>query len=317
VRWHVQASQLVPRISEMFQAALGFTGGIWVRHKCSNLELPRLRCAVDDAGAFRLSVTVLAASLTALEAPGRLRRQRPRAEVSFGRATRETAFANFASAASDDDSTPSGVVCPWRFDDTLAFDARPQDFLGPGMRIVVSSQSDVRLGPLALEMNDSQVLGECTVDLRNRVLPACIQARQRDPDGGEGSGAGRWVWETPVLVVPLVPPGIDLPGGRMDFDLGVGHVTLTFGVSADPDAIMREVKHAEMSLAQRMADPVRQLVEGPARWMASAANKAAINCNRMERARETTVIQKAEWTERSDTSSAEDQSPRTVKEVCP
>lgn len=276
----------------MKDAALGFVGGLWLRHRCGTMELPRMRCRESDAGGFRLGVSILAASISTLDAPGRLTRQRPRLEVGLGCDNKTTGFATFASSASTASHVSAGakhpaqvegpLLCPWRFDDTLVFQARAVDVLGPGLRFRLCAHSDVRLGPLEVEFAGARDLGFCTLDVRRRVLPACVHARRRDPDGGwdgqDDPMGGRRIWETPVLVLPLSVTSPDGGSGDkpMDFNQAVAHITLVCSVSMDPQAILQEAEFFEQPLAKRVAVPLRAMVEEPFKWVAQTASTASL-----------------------------------------
>lgn len=273
----------------MLQATLaGFCGGL-VGHQCSNCELPNLRCGADETAAFRLSVRVLSASVPALAEPGLFHRQRPRAEVSLRESRKETEFAEFASGygtnrrlrvqglAACGEAAPSAATaafdCPWHFGDTLVFTACLADVRGPGLRLRLRSHSDIRLGPVQLELARIGDLGSCMVDLRRKVLPACIPERQCGGRGlgarrGDAGGGGDYqVWESPVLVIPLVN------------DSGVAaHVAVTFGVTSDPELLLRLASDAERPLAEKMVRPLRLLVEDQG-WANCATEPGTARCS--------------------------------------
>jgi len=271
----------------MKDAIFGFAGGMWAGRKCSQVQLPQLRCAMDEAEGFRLSVSVLAASISTLDAPGRLTRQRPRLEVGLGRVLKETSFATFSSTstdASNSSNSSSSVSCPWRFDDTLMFPACPADILGRGLELRLRSHSDFRLGPFELELAGFQEIGHCTLDLRRRVLLACIRAKRCDPDGsgdGHDPGGGRQIWETPVLVIPLAPAGTETDDSRMDFDQAVAHITLMFSVSTNPETLMQQADYVDRPLAEKLRGSMRQVLHEPMRWVAQSS---FAKCSTIEKA---------------------------------
>uniref|UniRef100_A0A7S4Q4E2 WW domain-containing protein n=2 Tax=Alexandrium monilatum TaxID=311494 RepID=A0A7S4Q4E2_9DINO len=270
----------------MLQATVGCCGGVWLGRKCT-CELPQLRRAADESASFRLSVRVLSASIPALAAPGILMRQRPRVEVSLGGARKETELGEFSGGggASSEGrwrrstdgcaalqvggeggagaAHSAAIGCPWRFGDTLTFAAHLPDLSGPGLRVRLRSQSDVRLGPLQLELARTGDLGACLVDLRQRVLPACVLERRCEAGGSTDEGCR--VWESPVLVLPLAGE-----------DGLAAHVAAVFGVTADPDALLRLASDAERPLAERVATPLRELVRDPVLRLASLANERSL-----------------------------------------
>ena len=267
----------------MFGAAAGFCGGALAGHQCQRCHAAACEGLATVQGAepaadFKLLVLVLGASIPELETPGLLLRQRPRAEAGLGRLQRETCYAEylgeegdlFERAAAGLDGLLGGagscrvsvredrgcgaegglkggregdLECPWRFGDTLTLDARVSDVTGPGLKVCLRADSEVRLGRLAVRLTGAQELGACVVDLRRRVLPSCVRARRLDPDG---TGKGRSVWESPVTVLRLSqrPEGAAPPA----------HVSLSFGVTADPEEILRRVADLERPISSRLPD---------------------------------------------------------------
>jgi len=271
----------------MKDAAIGFGTGVWLRHRCSKIELPHVRCAIDEDRSFRLTANVLAASITNINEPGRLKRQKPRVEATLGRDTKLTGFATY-SRKETAESSASGIPCPWRFDDTLMLSCKPIDVLGAGLKLQLRAYNDVRLGPFELEFAGATELGECFVDLRRRVLPACVKPREFDPDGsgnGQDDPFGcRRIWESPVLVVPIAPPGC---GGRTsNFDASVGHITISFGVSIHPEIILQEADAIERPLGARIGGPLRELVGQPVKWASNLVAMVGVGlCTKVESAK--------------------------------
>lgn len=309
----------------MMQAAAGFCGGAWVGHRCSTCEFPHLRRASDETAAFRLSVRVLSAAIPALCSPGLLMRQRPRAEVTLGNAHKETEPAEFStceSAASRaasgnnagsstkaDEREPgegrpsAGVECPWRFGDTLTFVAGLADVMGPGLKLRLTAHTDLRLGPLQVELARQKDLGGCIIDLRRRVLPACVHTRRCDPDGSggvAGPDGSHTLWETPVLLLALTPSA---PVSEGDISQGSScapaHVALTFGVSSNPEVLTKLAADAERPLAEKVVSPfvspLKQLVHEP-----SLCSKTSASRHSEREARSTTHTQECKKLFRSD-----------------
>lgn len=168
-----------------------------------------------------------------------------------------------AGAAAEDDER-----CPWRFDDTVTFAARPCDVLREGIRLRLGARSDVCLGPLQVRLPRVQDLGEGVLELRRAVLAACRPAAA--PDAGHGAGgssggpaaAPRRVWRTPVLVVPLTRVA-DGPAGGLSLPV-VSRVSLTCSVNMDPEVLLREAALADRSLMDKVVDPMVQCIEAPA-----------------------------------------------------
>mmetsp|Transcript_107095 Transcript_107095/g.301395 ORF Transcript_107095/g.301395 Transcript_107095/m.301395 type:complete len:513 (+) Transcript_107095:67-1605(+) len=166
--------------------------------------------------------------------------------------------------AGDDD-----VECPWRFGDTLIFTARLSDLLGPGLRLRLRGHSDLCVGPLQLELPASRavLLGETVVNLRKRVLPACVQMRPCDP-GGTGAricaNSNNCVWESPVLAIPLA----NVLGGSHSDDPVDGqlaaHLVVAFGLTTDPQLLLKVADDANRPLVERVVEPLKQCVPEPA-----------------------------------------------------
>jgi len=167
--------------------------------------------------------------------------------------------------------------CLWRFGDTLTFAVRPGDLLSGGMTLRLHVQSGMRLGPLHVEMPHSvQDLGEAVIDLRRRVLPACVPSWPPgwEPDCGLPGDRDDWrpggaecelecppAWETPALVVPLTRlDKSPLSGVAVSI---VARVALSFSVNVDPMALLREIEDAEKPLKDKFADRLAACLLAP------------------------------------------------------
>eukprot|EP00928_Gymnodinium_smaydae_P059997 TRINITY_DN4352_c0_g2_i1.p1 TRINITY_DN4352_c0_g2~~TRINITY_DN4352_c0_g2_i1.p1 ORF type:complete len:536 (-),score=91.35 TRINITY_DN4352_c0_g2_i1:97-1704(-) len=254
----------------MIQAATAFGGGVWARGKLQDIKLPQFRRAVDEADVFKLSVRVLSAAIPSLGAPGLVRRERPRIEIALGETRKVTEPGDFTAgevAGSEPDlSSAEGAPCPpcpWRFGDTLTFAAHLSDLLGPGLQVWLRTASEVRLGPLQVDMNVPRDVGVCSVDIRKRVLPACVN-KKSGHEGGPPSLDGasdpsHCVWESRVQVLPLADTNVVVSEAS-------AHVTLLFSVTSDPEALLRAVDEANKPLADKMVAPFANIWREPARW---------------------------------------------------
>lgn len=248
----------------MLGITAGFGGGLYLQQKLSEVQLPHLRH--DSLRSFKLSIRVVAASVPALSEPGFWSLQRPRLEVTVGDARKQSELADFMV---DQPSGPKvagafSEECPWRFGDILTFAINgPEDVLKvPGLHLCLRAQSDVVVGPVQLEFAHVPDLGEAAVDIRSRVLPACVRSKQLH--------GGIETWESPVLVFPLA----HMRGGIVDVgsDLGqaVAHVALVFSLDVDPDVVLAQLSSSEAwpvteVLASR-ADHVMKWLDAPIDW---------------------------------------------------
>mmetsp|Transcript_111012 Transcript_111012/g.313033 ORF Transcript_111012/g.313033 Transcript_111012/m.313033 type:complete len:594 (-) Transcript_111012:282-2063(-) len=260
----------------MMQAA-AFGGGVWVRGKLNDIKLPQFKVARDEGDTFKLSVRVLSASIPALGAPGMVRRERPRLEIVLGDTTKVTELGDFTAIGEaptsgtmpdlDSEEGAQCPPCPWRFGDTLTFVAHLADVVGPGLRLNLRTSSEVRLGPLQVDMSAMRELAASNVDLRRRVLPACVNCRQCDPDGNQSTSdpsGGQRLWETPVLVIPFAHAGGIVPDvvGQ-----AAAHATIVFSVTTDPEALLRAAENATRPLSDKVVQPLRQIFTEPVRWV--------------------------------------------------
>lgn len=242
----------------MFALAAGFGGGVWVKSKLDQIHLPKFGAPENEGCTFKLSVRVLSASIPALSAPGVWSSQRPKLEVSLGSTKKDTEFADYVTSSAGGKVGINSNECPWRFEDTLTFVAHvPGDLLGDGLRLRLRAHSDFRLGPLQLELSRAQELGEAMIDLRRRVLPACVKGRQR-------TGASGLVWESPALLFPLlhVKGGL-VPQGDELGSCASAHVALAFSVSSDPEACLALADLAAKPFSERVADGFVGLMSEP------------------------------------------------------
>lgn len=235
----------------MLQAAAAFSGGILLKQKLDEVSLPQLRRATDSAGTFTLSVRVLAASVPGLDAPGLLSSQRPYLEGALGASKKETEFADYMDVK--ERTGPYAQECPWRFGDTLTFKARAEDLAGPGFRMTLRVRKDVVLGPVQFEMRPAEVGVGC-LDLRQRVLPACVQEKV------EGNGG---VWQSPVVLMPLARvkdgPILDKKAAPGD---SVATVAVVFSVDVNPDTVSGSTKRSAT-----FSEKVEEGMDGVVNWL--------------------------------------------------
>lgn len=227
------------------QAAALLGTGVWLRGVCANVELPRVRRAKNADNVFRLTVRVLAAAVPTLDAPGVFQRERPCLEVTLGDAAKKTELAKYVAGA-DPVAGAAGLACPWRFDDSFAFALTARDILGPGLRFKLLGYCEVTLGLFEIEMAGAKEFGEVSIDMRRRVLPACIVEKCLDPDGADhfDGAAGHRLWETPVLVIPLLAEATTGSSGA-----ATATITVTFSVNTDPVALLRQADFVENPIA--------------------------------------------------------------------
>lgn len=243
----------------MFGFAAAFGGGIFARQQLSGVSLPQLRRPRETAASFKLSVRVVAASAPALAEPGFWSQQRPRLEVCLGDTQKDTELADFAGK---DTTSPSvgacARECPWRFADTLTFAATVQDVQGPGLRLRLRAQSDLSLGPVQLQLVRAADLGEACVDLRRRVLPSCVRDH-RTPAGVD-------LWESPVLLIPLMHVKGGVVGNKHDLGEAVAHIALSFSLNMNPEEILGVVEAERRPVSDVLAskcDRAYQWLDAP------------------------------------------------------
>jgi len=267
----------------MFQAGTAFIGGVMAANRIADLPFPQFSRAVDEGETFRLHVRVVAASIPSLADPGLLRRERPRLEVVLGDVRKLTEFGEFKrdtpeSTEGGASSSSAAPAARWRFGDTLTFLASGANVLGPGVQLWLRSNSDVNLGMFQVNLSQMRDIGTCSVDLRRDVLPACVLQNQGAAPGSAGALAAmdplgsHAIWETPAMVLPLAHVGVD--SSPYVLAEAAAHVTVTFGVNVDPQAILRGANERMRPLAERVATPLRQWIQEPVRWVYEASTAA-------------------------------------------
>lgn len=262
----------------MLNLAAAFGGGIFIRNQLENLPTPSLRRAEDLNRNFKLSLRVVAASAPALKEPGVWSRQRPKLQAVLGDITKETELADYSAEATDSggarcSSAPfrSASVgacareCPWRFGDSLTFVATLQDIVGPGIRLRLRAHSDLTLGMMQLQWAGVADLGETAVDLRRRVLPACV-GRNKRPNAPKAEGSASW-WESPVLLIPLLHVRGGLVGEHYDLNEPTGHVAVVFSLNADPEALLAAAEVQERGVTEVLASRARGAGDRVMAWL--------------------------------------------------
>eukprot|EP00928_Gymnodinium_smaydae_P022898 TRINITY_DN19091_c0_g1_i1.p1 TRINITY_DN19091_c0_g1~~TRINITY_DN19091_c0_g1_i1.p1 ORF type:complete len:468 (+),score=91.30 TRINITY_DN19091_c0_g1_i1:171-1574(+) len=245
----------------MLNVAAAFGGGYFIKQTLDNVALPSFQRAKDSSTTFKLSVRVVACAAPALPEPGVWSRQRPRLEVGLGDVQKDTEFADFVGKGASSPSSAGACAreCPWRFGDSLTFVAGVQDVLGPGLRLRLRGYSDVSLGPLQLQLTGVSELGEAAVDLRQRVLPACV-GRGR---GGARSAEGVTSFESPVLLLPLLHTRGGVVSADHDLGKATAHVAMVFSLNVDPETILAEV-HAQ---TRQIGDVLASRAGRVMRWL--------------------------------------------------
>jgi len=100
-------------------------------------------------------------------------------------------------------------------------------------------------------------LGETSVDIRRRILPACV--------GNRHGRAGNW--ESPVLVIPLSHVHGGKCAANHEIGQAVGHLTLAFTVDTDPEEILSAVDAETRSVAAGAAAVADDLGVSLQNWM--------------------------------------------------
>lgn len=229
----------------MLNVALAFGGGFFARETASHINLPKVNRNSEGVKSFKLWVRAVAAAVPALSKPGVVTQRRPRLEVTLAGVEKETELADYVA---DDESSPEAGACarecPWRFGDTLTFVATIEDVVGAGFKFRLRCNNDVFLGPVQFQLSSLLDLGEGHASLRHRVLPACVRDRH-------SSSAD--TWESPLLPIPLS----HVRGGLIGADHGLGeavaHVTVVFGMDADPEELLATVDQKERPVSDILA----------------------------------------------------------------
>ncbi|CAE7774942.1 cbh2 [Symbiodinium pilosum] len=273
----------------MYQAAWFFSGA-WLQNKCSTCQLPQLRRATDDRGACRLFVRLLGASVPGLAEPGLLMREHPCVEVAFGdavkakpRGTRELFRVDPAQRkVRKENSAPTSLQdCEWRLGDTMVFTVQLSE-LASGLSLRLYTRSDMRLGPLQLDLARPSQVGCCTLDLRRRILPACSQQkmaevagknRESDMENNSGLTPSQELWESEEMPLPLVTAdGADERAWLL----------VSFALSVNPSWLEKLASRADRTLVERVSDGVSHLGR-----QAQPALQWASDCCAAETARST------------------------------
>lgn len=269
----------------MIQALAAFSGGLWVQNKLSDLQLPQLSRRINEAESFKLSVQVVAASIPGLTDSGLLTRERPRVAALLNGVRKETEFGdcnpdeNDLLALPGTDNLPP---CDWHFNETLTFAVTVADVLaGQSVQLWIHTYSDVRFGPFQVNLMRARDIGVCSVELQKQVLPDCVPSEESGDSTRHQETPrkrGSYSWETPVLPFPLTHVG-DSKGSAGNFVLGqaAGHLLVKFSMNADPQAILQRAESASRPLVERVADPFRQMIAAPVRWVEAASEVA--NCD--------------------------------------
>lgn len=242
----------------MLEAAAAFGGGVLIQQSFEGVKLPKLTRADDGAPAFKLSARVLGASALGIQAPGIFSRQRPYLEVNSGKTQKVTELADYESATSTREVGAGAKDCPWRFSDTLTFVVKLEDVLGPGLKLRLRTRSDITIGPLQVELRAREV-GEATLSLRQRILPACVQERRTD--AGRASS-----WASPLMLVGLSHMKGGIGGGEGALGEAVAHVTLLFSTDIDPEAILNAVDASTRSIPKKIEEKADDVM----RWLNQA-----------------------------------------------
>lgn len=236
----------------MLQAAAAFGGGFLLQREMEKVNWPKFGPLAEDSRSFKLSVRVLSAAVPAVGSPGLWSRQRPRLEVTLGETQKDTELADYVG---DDNTSPLDNTheCPWRFGDTLTFTCNFKEVQDPGVvRLKLRAHSDVQLGPVMFQFSSIADLGEASVDLQRRALPACV-GHQTVRDG---------TWESPVILVPLS----HVRGGKCveghEVGKAVAHVAIGFSIDVDPEEILGAIAREQRPVSEQ----VRSWMDSP--WSA-------------------------------------------------
>ncbi|CAK9068697.1 unnamed protein product [Durusdinium trenchii] len=267
----------------MIQAIAAFSGGLWVQNKLSDLQLPQLSRRINEAETFKLSVQVVAASIPGLSDSGLLTRERPRVSALLNGVRKETEFGDCDAdevLALPGPGCEDLPPCDWQFNETLTFAVTVADVLaGQTVQLWIHTYSDVRFGPFQVNLTRARDVGVCSVELQKQVLPECVASEEsgdstRHQVDTTPRRKGTYSWETPVLPFPLTHVGG--AGGAGDFVLGqaAGHLLVKFSMNADPQAMLLRRDRASRPLVERVADPFRQIIAAPVRWVETATEFA-------------------------------------------
>lgn len=256
----------------MIQSALTFGAGVLTGQGLAACQASLPGCSLRgqedaEASTFKLLLHVHGASVPELVEPGLVARPRPQLEVSLGKTSKESEFADFVQGS----SKPSSAVfkaeevpdCNWSFGDSLTFAVRIRDVLSGGMRFRLSARTDFCIGPVQINLPKAQDLGEGMLDLRERVLPECRLSSQNSPQDGKTAptgcgGIAGSIWQSPAIVVPLTRVWSDRPLAP------VARVVVSVSVYTDPQDILQDARDAQMSLVGKVVDPFVRCMDLPA-----------------------------------------------------
>jgi len=239
----------------MINVAAAFGGGLLLRQKLEEIQLPKLTVSDESQLSFKLTVRAVAASVPGIGKPGFVSRQRPQLQVSLGDIQKETELADYEESSSSGSGSGacSSKDCPWRFGDTLTFKVGMNEVIGPGLRLKLNARSDMQFGPVQVQMSRVDEIGEASVDLRRRVLPGCVPVRGRS-------------WESPVLLIPLA----HVRGGIVNDDQALGqavaHVAVSFVMDMEPEIVLA----AAEAETRTVSDVLASKADGLMQWLSVA-----------------------------------------------
>jgi len=239
----------------MLNVAAAVAGGHFLRETLDQVQrnAPKLHQNNGEI-ACKLSVRILAASVPGLPDPGVFSRQRPCLEVSLGESAKETEPADFDTEASfrTHQAIGSSGDCPWRFDESLTFSPTLDDISGPGLKFRLRAQSDLQLGPLHIASKPEDV-GEATMDMQRRVLPACVQEQHHSDRPS--------IWSSPLILLPLMHVRGGILGAECRLGEAVAHVTLLLSLDVNPESIMAAMKPTTVRIEQKFKEQADEVTQ--------------------------------------------------------
>jgi len=169
-------------------------------------------------------------------------------------------------------------ACDWHFNETLTFAVTVADVLaGQTIQLWIHTYSDVRLGPFQVNLTRARDIGVCSVELHKQVLPECVPTEESgDSTRHQGTPRKKGIhsWESPVLPFALTHVGGSSSGGEFVLGQASGHLLVKFSMNADPQAMLTRAHNSTRPLVERMADPFRQIIAAPVRWVEAASEVA-------------------------------------------
>lgn len=217
-------------------------------------------------------------------------RSKFRVKAGFAGLVKETEDAAFVDNDSSSEKAKMGAA--WRFGDVLSFPLRLRDLADGGLVLQLRAQTGVRLGVWQVDLpQNTQDLGEVVVDLRRRILPACVQARSPPPPqqcSSGGAAAGRppppggpddWQptqaalgeeecevecppsWESPAFALPLTRISRS-PHAGVKVEI-VARVVVSFSLNSCPRTLLWEVEERERPLSDKLAARVAMCFTTP------------------------------------------------------